>query len=407
MAEKITKSIYCEKCSKVLSAENFYKSKNFEKHPNGYQSLCKKCATMHVDNWNPDTYLWILEDCDVPWVPKEWNDLMAKYTKDRSKVTGTTIVGRYLSKMKLKQYADYRWADTNYFKEKAETELRTQMKAQGYGASDIDNAIQKTIYDAPTGGVDAPPPPPAPVEMNSPYDSVADAPTMSAAELGLTDDDILYLSVKWGKLYKPEEWVYLEKLYNDMMESYDIQTAGHIDTLKMICKTSLKCNQLVDLGDVEGFQKMSKVYNDLMKSGNFTAAQNKTDKGEYVDSISELVAICESQGFIPRYYTDGPQDKVDRVLQDMQSYTYRLIMEETNLSNLLENAITQIERDKAKEASGAAEAAGDESRLEDELFQEVKHDRTTEDYQDFQDFEEELEEQDNLTIKKLLGEEES
>lgn len=407
MAEKITKSIYCEKCSKVLSAENFYKSKNFEKHPNGYQSLCKKCATMHVDNWNPDTYLWILEDCDVPWVPKEWNDLMAKYAKDRSKVTGTTIVGRYLSKMKLKQYADYRWADTNYFKERAETELRTQMKAQGYGASDIDNAIQKTIYDAPTGGVDAPPPPSAPVEMNSPYDSVTGAQTMSAAELGLTDEDILYLSVKWGKLYKPEEWVYLEKLYNDMMESYDIQTAGHIDTLKMICKTSLKCNQLVDLGDVEGFQKMSKVYNDLMKSGNFTAAQNKIDKGEYVDSISELVAICESQGFIPRYYTDGPQDKVDRVLQDMQSYTYRLIMEETNLSNLLENAISQIERDKAKEASGAAEAAGDESSLEDELFQEVKHDRTTEDYQDFQDFEDELEEQDNLTIKKLLGEEES
>lgn len=407
MAEKITKSIYCEKCSKVLSAENFYKSKNLEKHPNGYQSLCKKCATMHVDNWNPDTYLWILEDCDVPWVPKEWNDLMAKYTKDRSKVTGTTIVGRYLSKMKLKQYADYRWADTNYFKEKAETELRTQMKAQGYGASDIDSAIQKTIYDAPTGGVDVPPPPTAPTEMNSPYDNVMGSPTMTAAELGLTDDDVLYLSVKWGKLYKPEEWVQLEKLYNDMMESYDIQTAGHIDTLKMICKTSLKCNQLVDLGDVEGFQKMSKVYNDLMKSGNFTAAQNKIDKGEYVDSISELVAICESQGFIPRYYTDGPQDKVDRVLQDMQSYTYRLIMEETNLSNLLENAISQIERDKAKEASGAAEAAGDESSLEDELFQEVKHDRTTEDYQDFQDFEDELEEQDNLTIKKLLGEGES
>lgn len=407
MAEKITKSIYCEKCSKVLSAENFYKSNNLEKHPNGYQSLCKKCSTMHVDNWNPDTYLWILEDCDVPWVPKEWNDLMAKYTKDRSKVTGTTIVGRYLSKMKLKQYADYRWADSNYFKEKAETELRTQMKAQGYGATDIDQAIQKTIYDAPTGGVDTPPPLTAPVEMNSPYDGVMGTPSMTAADLGLTDDDVIYLSVKWGKLYKPEEWVYLEKLYNDMMESYDIQTAGHIDTLKMICKTSLKCNQLVDLGDVEGFQKMSKVYNDLMKSGNFTAAQNKIDKGEYVDSISELVAICETEGFIPRYYTEGPQDKVDRVLQDMQSYTYRLIMEETNLSNLLENAITQIERDKAKEASGAAEAAGDESALEDELFQEVKHERTTEDFQDFQDFEDDLEEQDNLTIKKLLGEEES
>jgi len=61
------------------------------------------------------------------------------------------------------------------------------------------------------------------------------------------------LRLKWGKSYKPDEWVTLEKLYNEMMESYDIQSAGHIDTLKLICKTSLKANQLIDIGDVEGF----------------------------------------------------------------------------------------------------------------------------------------------------------
>jgi hypothetical protein len=63
---------------------------------------CKKCLTMHVDNWNPETYLWILQEIDVPYVPEEWNKLMAKYAMDRSKVTGMTILGRYLSKMKLK-----------------------------------------------------------------------------------------------------------------------------------------------------------------------------------------------------------------------------------------------------------------------------------------------------------------
>lgn len=276
MAEKVKESIYCEKCGKVMSSEQFYRSNNLEKHPNGFMSLCKKCATMHVDNWDPDTYLWILEDCDVPWVPKEWNDLMAKYAKDRAKVTGTTIVGRYLSKMKLKQYADYRWIDTNYFKEKTESELRTQMKSQGYGAVDIDQAIQHSLYDAPTGGIDAPPPP-----QPDAVQEVMGPPPATAIDLGLTDEDVLYLSVKWGRLYKPEEWVYLEKLYNDMMESYDIQTAGHIDTLKMICKTSLKCNQLVDLNDVEGFQKMSKVYNDLMKSGNFNLWSMKNFAGSH------------------------------------------------------------------------------------------------------------------------------
>jgi hypothetical protein len=95
---------------------------------------------------------------------------------------------------------------------------------------------------------------------------------------------------------------------------------------------------------------MIKMYDGLMKSGKFTAAQNKSENGEYVDSISEIVAICEKDGFIPRYYTDGPQDKADRVLQDFQTYTRNLVTEEMNLGNLIENAIKQIELDKEKEA---------------------------------------------------------
>lgn len=30
-------------------------------------------------------------------------------------------------------------------------------------------------------------------------------PTKSADELGLTDEDVTYLKLKWGKSYKPEE----------------------------------------------------------------------------------------------------------------------------------------------------------------------------------------------------------
>jgi len=82
----------------------------------------------------------------------------------------------------------------------------------------------------------------------------------------------------------------------------------------MVCKTSLKANQLLDMGDVEGAQKMVKMYDMLMKSGKFTAAQNKTESGNAVDSISELIAMCERDGFFPRYYVDQPNDKVDRTL---------------------------------------------------------------------------------------------
>ena len=135
-----------------------------------------------------------------------------------------------------------------------------------------------------------------------------------------------------------------------MMESYDIQGAGHEDTLKLVCKTSLKSNQLLDMGDVEGAQKMIKMYDMMMKSGKFTALQNKNEKGEALDSVSEIVALCEKDGFIPRYYVDGPQDKVDRTLQDLQKYTRSLITEEMNLGNLIEQAVQQIQADKEKEA---------------------------------------------------------
>ena len=105
-----------------------------------------------------------------------------------------------------------------------------------------------------------PPPPPPDIIYDDPTEDYFDDGATDALVAELTDEDKLYLRLKWGKAYKPDEWIELERLYNEMMESYDIQTAGHKDTLKLICKTSLKANQLIDMGDIEGYQKMSKVY---------------------------------------------------------------------------------------------------------------------------------------------------
>ena len=370
---KSNEQMYCEKCNKTMNVDQFYQSNNIEKYPQKYLHQCKKCITMHVDNWNPDTYLWILQEVDVPYIPEEWNKLLASYGKDRSKVTGTTIIGRYFSKMKLKQWKEYRWKDTEFLQELANNKIEQAMKRQGYDAQQITEAIEKATFTIPEGELQPPPPPPQSdyTYNNGPdYFDEVNGFDDSVITDELTDEDKLMLRMKWGKMYKPEEWVQLEKLYNDMMESYDIQTAGHIDTLKKICKTSLKSDQLLDMGDVDGAQKMIKMYDMLMKSGKFTAAQNKTESGNVVDSISELIAMCERDGFFPRYYVDGPQDKVDRTIQDFQKYTRTLVTEEMNLGNLIENAVRQIQADKEKEAIQDADAAGDDDAFESELFDE-------------------------------------
>jgi hypothetical protein len=62
---------------------------------------------------------------------------LASYGKDRAKMTGATILGRYLSKMKLKQWRDYRWEHTEHLQEIANKKIEETMKRQGYDAVEI------------------------------------------------------------------------------------------------------------------------------------------------------------------------------------------------------------------------------------------------------------------------------
>lgn len=365
---------YCEKCHKTKQEKDFYGSNNLEKYPTGKLNICKSCISLHVDNWNPDTYLWILQECDVPYIPSEWTGLMQKYAKDPQKLTGATILGRYLAKMHLKQHRDYRWADSEFLQELDKSKIETSMKQAGKSMSEISQAIADSQVQIL---------PERPVEIQSTVQpgygtNYFEEPEDDDLGSELTDEDKKYLRLKWGKTYRPEEWIRLEQLYNDMMQSYDIQTAGHIDTLKKICKTSLKSDQLLDIGDVDGAQKMIKMYDTLMKSGKFTEAQNKAEKGDIVDSVSEIVNMCEKDGFIPRYYVDGPQDKVDRVLEDLQKYTRTLVVEEMGLGPMIEKVAKQLEEDmEAKMANNGAE--DEDEALEESLFEETEEEPLTAD----------------------------
>ena len=387
---------FCEKCGRTMDETQFYTSHNLEKYPNGGKlKQCKKCITMHVDNWDPSTFIPILQEIDVPYIKEQWDQLLEKFGQDPTKITGATILGRYLSKMKLTQWNKYRFADTERLELEAKEKKAQSMRAAGYSGEEIEQQLS----------VDRTPPRPKFIEDGQATELVYED-AHDDMEDTLTDEDKTYLRIKWGKGYRPSEWIQLEQLYEDMMASYDIQGAGHIDTLKLVCKTSLKANQLIDMGDVEGFQKMSKVYDQLMKSGKFTAAQNKGESGEFIDSLGELVALCEKQKFIPRYYTDGPQDKVDRVLEDLQHYTRTLVTEEMNLGNLIEQGMKQIAEQMAKENvidDSDVDDENEDDAFERSLFEFDESFVQTEDYEELFEQEEELALSDVDYIESLLN----
>ena len=135
-----------------------------------------------------------------------------------------------------------------------------------------------------------------------------------------------------------------------------------------------------------------------MKSGNFTAAQNKSESGEFVDSIGELIELCEKDGYIERYYVESPNDKVDLTIQDMQRYTRTLIEEETNISTMVEKALRENAKEDEEDAKNNESDIIDEADLSIEDLEKTLRD---EDYTDFEDFKVELAQEDAKFLESL------
>lgn len=141
---------------------------------------------------------------------------------------------------------------------------------------------------------------------------------------------------------------------------------------------------------------MSKVYDSLMKSGKFTAAQNKAESGEFVDSVGELIALAEKYGYIETFYVDKPNDKVDITIKDMQRYTRRLIEEETNLNELIEAAVERNNKEDAQKSETEDIVDFDDLAMED-LENQITTDK---DFEDFNKFQAEEMDEDALKLFK-------
>ena len=375
VSEKCT----CIKCKRTLADTKFYTYKDGAKC-----ELCKDCLTMHIDNWDPETFLWILEKFDLPYIESEWNILRDRaYAKDPHKMTGLSVIGKYISKMKLKQFKNYTWADSDRLNQEANVRLQMMGGSAGteeeqehikeaYENGEISEAQYKTYIQTTA-------PEPRFEQISGQIKEVGGGfpQDVELIDVGadLTAEDKVYLAMKWGKMYSAADWVALEKMYNDFQNSFDIQDASTDKTLMFICKTSLKMDQALDIGDFDTYQKLSKVYDAQMKSSKFTAAQNKDEKTKQFDAIGELVAYCEkTKGAIPEYVIDTPLDIVDKVIDDLQAYTRNLITSDSGLAQQIEEYIKKRERaDEQRAAKEAAKAKGlDHIELDDDATVEYK-----------------------------------
>lgn len=386
--------VYCPRCNKTMAAVNFYTYKDKTK-----SELCKPCLTAHINNWQEDTFLWLLEKFDVPYIKAEWDIIRDKaYAKDPLKMNGMSVFGKYLSKMKLNQFNKYSWADTERLAEEAAQ--KAEECANVNAKSDEDIAKMKEAFENgeiseaqfltykaqqqptigtldPTKSLSQQGGPPGMFSERE-YENV-DLPDIGKE---LTEEDKMYLATKWGITYTAIEWVTLEKLYKEFIDSFDIQGAARIDTLKMICKTSLKMNAAIDSGDIDSYQKLSKVYDAMMKSAKFTEAQRKEEKSGDFDAVGQVVYFAEKvKGKIERCDTSEAYDLIDEKMSNLKRYTRELIMNDPTLAQEIENFMQRsISAEEHEEDLKSAAAAG----LDNVIISD----------KDFNDFNEFLEEQE-------------
>lgn len=328
--ENNSNKINCVRCNRMLNRNQFYLDKDSNPFPK-----CKKCLTATVDLDSPSSIYRILEEVDIPYIPSEFNSLKERYGDGKN--ANQTVVGRYIGKMKLNQFKHLVWSDTDRIVEEEQEQARK--------AKEMKNQQVKHLVE--TEGLDVEE---ALQKIKEPQFDFGDI---------FTQEEKKELQLKWGKHYTSEELMKLETFYEDMHASYDITSASHEDYLMQICKISLRMHAAIDLNDYESHSKLAGVYDKLMKSAKFTASQSKEEE-KFIDSISEMVRLCEEKGFIPVYHIDEPKDIVDITIRDLKLYSKNLIEKEHNLGNLIEQAAKQI----------ALEEANDKLNETDELTEE-------------------------------------
>ena len=209
------------------------------------------------------------------------------------------------------------------------------------------------------------------------------------------DDPMIKDLLTYDKiLYSIDAFLYIEDTMDDIEEILQSGINEINSALKEIKSYRCRSNNnfvgyfdnLKDLLNFNNFiANFRYIFNITQVEFVIDIGNNKTEDGEEINSIGELVSICEKQGFIPKYYTDGPQDKVDRVVEDLRKYTKDLVSNETNLDTMFESAQRQIEEEQER-ITNAAEAGENNAEEEDKLFDYDDYELTDKDYEDMSDF---------------------
>ncbi len=279
----------CRRCGQQKNQRYYPQGKN-PFFPDYKANICFECLDEIIDTDNVIEVQYVLTLLFLPYIEDLWYKTLSDYEKP---------LGRYLLQLNLIQYRDYE--------------------------PGIINRLKKQMDDFDS----------------NPYESRANL---------LTKSEQSELKSRWGENWDLKDILKMNDYYQEMQDDFNIENKAHDDYLKKIVRTSLVADKKLEEGDAHEYQKLSKIYNDLMKAAEFSAEKKKDKKdSEGLNSVGIIYSLAEKDRFIPKFHNKDEPDIVDNTEKNLKLWMKKLIEGETDLNILLENAAKRVVEQERKE----------------------------------------------------------
>lgn len=348
MPQKQTK-ICCPHCGRTLPLKDFFTART-EAHSDGFSTICKQCFYDSLSTTDPNTFMNMLHNLDMPWLPAVYRRVFTKNATATS-YNSSSIFGKYISAIKLNPYISLHFSDSldfqlSHWPQETPDDPTSYDYTRPLGAPvmPVSQAARLGLYVSVNG------------EFVLPSDisstTAAGAPTTAAPTEFFTPEEKRYLINKWGQFYTIEQLISLERLYLEMMEDMDIRTATQKDHLKKMCVVSLRYDEALAASDFDGARKASGMYSAINKEAGFQPIQSQSQDAEYLDAVGVIVRMAEAPSPIPVWDLGVTEDEIDILLKDYKLFVKRLVDNDDTISTRINEAAQELAKQDSILSSG-------------------------------------------------------
>lgn len=263
------------KCGKERDYSFFFKVDS-PMFPDGMINICRDCVRAEVNVEDMEQVISFLRQIDKPFIQSYWDEAV-------NNKFGRHPLGEYIRKV-------------NSLSQVKDKDFNSSDGINGVGKIDLSSAKQPDAVENVKGEI---------IEYS---------------------DELVN---KWGIGYKKEEYLKMEKFYQDMRLTHEIQTPVHVNKLMELAYLSIEQQRLRQERDMANYTKLAKTIEDMEKSAGFRPVDRQgIDGATGIKSFSQIWEEVEKKGFRKPPPPVFEEDIVDQMIISLANYYVRLVGKE-------------------------------------------------------------------------------